>query len=123
MTKKDSSKVRNLERIIGLCLPFTISIYAKWHAPTASEFVKGSLADILVPYGIYNFSASRGNSPLLSAAIPVAFYFTYETLQGLGCMSGTFDPWDYGAYTLGVALGFVTEKIVNNFRKENKATK
>lgn len=81
-----------MEGLVGSTLPYALSVYAKLVAPTTNEFVKGSLEDILVPWGIYNLSSSMRSTPLFNAIYPLAIYFTYETLQGFDRIPGVFDP-------------------------------
>lgn len=99
-----------LESLVYVGLPYAAAAYAKWAAPTTNEFVKGSLADILVPFGLYNLGTMLGVRPLIKASYVLGVNFAYEAIQGLSGI-GTFDPWDYAAYTAGVGLGFLTEVL------------
>lgn len=105
---------------VGTILPYAIGLYAKELATTDNAFVKGNLADILVPYGLYNFWSSMGSPTKLNLAATIGSYFAFETAQAFGIW-GTFDPWDYAAYATAGALGVATEKITKNIRRQKES--
>jgi hypothetical protein len=84
------------------------------------ELVNGYLIDILLPFGLFFLlSPQDAVVPVLRRwwvkALPVlAIGYTVETAQYLGVpiFGRTFDPLDYLAYTLGVTLAVIADKLV-----------
>ena len=78
------------------------------------DFVNGYLIDILLPMGLYLLLTPQDAKvpfmrPWIVKAVPVFLIgVVVETLQYLDVpiFGRTFDPFDYGAYALGVCLGW-----------------
>lgn len=84
------------------------------------DFVNGYLIDILLPMGLYLLLTPQDAKvpfmrPWIVKAVPVFLIgVVVETLQYLDVpiFGRTFDPFDYGAYALGVCLGVVLDRLL-----------
>ena len=84
------------------------------------DFVNGYLIDILLPAGLYLLLTPQDEKipfmrPWIVKAVPVFLIgVVVETLQyfDVPIFGRTFDPYDYGAYALGVCLGVLLDRLL-----------
>jgi hypothetical protein len=107
---------------ISIMVPIALLhfVIGKSYTGAFPDFVNGYLIDILLPFGLYFLlSPQDAVRPVLRSwwvkALPVlAIGYGVETAQlfGVPIFGRTFDPLDYLAYTVGVILAVIVDKMV-----------
>jgi len=85
------------------------------------DFVQSYAGNFFVSFAVYFLMANIPTPPrfrrVLSAALALATVELFEATNGFGVMSNTYDPGDFLANALGVALALSVDVLINRKRK------
>lgn len=102
-----AEKVRN---VFFVLLAAAVFMLKRQYAGPLDEIVHAYAGNLLVSFAIY-FLFANLQFPLrfkryLAAAIAFAVVESFEAFNGFGVMTNTYDPLDFLANAVGIALGF-----------------
>jgi len=104
-------RTRNLLMIL---LGVSGLLLKRWFSGSFSELAYSYLGNFAVSYAVYFLVTLAVESRInraASALIALAVVEAFELTGGFGLMTNVYDPWDYLANALGVALAYLVDGI------------
>lgn len=87
------------------------SISSKIYSGSLENYVHGYVHDVTGPACFYFAERILGQSRFESASITFLYCSLYEVTQRLGLIKGSFDPYDFVAYGVGVGLALGLDRL------------
>ena len=91
------------------------------YAGPSMEFVQSYIGNVSVSFSVYfvylNVAGRWRNGKLLSALMALATVNLFEALDGFRIMTNVYDPWDYLANTIGVAVALSVDAALDLWKR------
>ncbi len=92
-------------------------VYSKQYTGLLEEVVKGNASDVTIMLPEYFLWRLLTDNSVGCAAFVFCGASTLEVMQGLGLRNGTFDPYDFIAYGVGVGLALGLDRLTMRSKK------
>jgi len=103
-------KVRN---VLFVLLGVALLVSKRWYSGPLEEIVHAYLGNLSVSFAIYFLFMNLEFPPrfkgVFAAACALTVVELFEAFDGFGLMSNTFDPIDFLANAVGIAVAFLTD--------------
>lgn len=90
------------------------------YAGPSMEFVQSYIGNVSVSFSVYfvvvNVAGRWRNGKVLSALLALAAVNLFEALDGFRIMTNVYDPWDYLANTIGIAVALALDVALDLWR-------
>lgn len=94
------------------------------YAGPSMEFVQSYIGNVSVSFSVYfiylNVAGRWRNGKVLSALLALATVNLFEALDGFRIMTNVYDPWDYLANTIGVAVALVVDAALDLWKRTGR---
>jgi len=104
------SKGRN---VLFVLLGVALLVSKQWYAGPFNEIVHAYLGNVSVSFAIYflfaNLEFPQRFKGVLAAACALTVVELFEAFDGFGVMSNTYDPIDFLANAVGIAIAFLID--------------
>ena len=91
------------------------------YAGPSMEFVQSYIGNVSVSFSVYfvylNVAGRWRNGKVLSALMALATVNLFEALDGFRIMTNVYDPWDYLANTIGVAVALSVDAALDLWKR------
>ena len=103
-------KIRN---VLFVLLGIALLLSKRWYSGPLSDIVHAYLGNVSVSFAIYflfaNLELPQGFMGILAAGCAFTVVELFEAFDGFGVMSNTYDPIDFLANALGIAVAFLID--------------
>jgi hypothetical protein len=113
---------RSKQRAVIFVLLGVAGLLLRGHyAGPFEEIVHSYAGNISVSFSVYFIAlqvSSRFGSPkIVAAALALCAVELFEAFNGFGIMANVFDPIDFGANAVGVAVGFIIDFMLDHMKR------
>lgn len=93
----------------------------------AMEFVQSYIGNVTVSFSVYfvaiNVAGQWRHGRIFAALLALAAVNLFEALDGFHVMMNVYDPFDYLANTIGVAIALVVDVLLDLWRESRARSK
>lgn len=97
----------------------------RWLSDSLSELAYSYLGNLVISFAVYFLASIAARARLNRVTMAVIALFVVESFEftnGFGIMTNVYDPFDYLANALGVALAYVVDVVSARVISVDRAT-
>jgi hypothetical protein len=109
-------KIRN---VILILVGVAILLLKRSYAGPLEQIVHSYAGNVSVSFALYfnflNLNLKPGINRVVAAASALTVVELFEAFNGFGFMANTYDPIDFAANAIGVALAFGVDRVLSSY--------
>jgi hypothetical protein len=118
-----AAKVRN---VMFVLLGVALLVSKRWYSGPLDEIVQAYLGNVSVSFAVYflfaNLEFPQRYKGILAAACAFTVVELFEAFDGFHIMSNTYDPIDFVANAVGIAMAFLIDTRLRGRRASEVKT-